>query len=269
MRRFYSPEFVALCFSPEGWQKIAGGKQRAATGNVIQWDSTPSGGGRKREAAGGATSGTPFGVRVAVLPQVPVVARAYHRLFSGTPMRGAGRGCGVFAALSLWLCGCQMRPDPVLPFTQKHKIAGIASESQSTENQSTEAQCSQSPNRRGTTRERNTTPTPNEIRRSSNGTPECSRSGVHYERGTERCARSRLAQLAQTLTSSPRGPSMSLRSIPRTNHCTIPKHCRACRTARRALPASGLPDAHTFRRCPTRFHETTRICRVQLHYPRN
>ncbi len=100
-RRLGRPEFVTLCFSPEGWQKIAGGKQRAATGNVIQWDSTPSGGGRKQEAAGGAKSGTPFGVRDAVLPQVPVVARAYHWLFSGTPMRGAGRGRGVFTALSL------------------------------------------------------------------------------------------------------------------------------------------------------------------------
>jgi hypothetical protein len=58
-------------------------------------------GGRKQEAAGGAKSGTPFGVRDAVLPHVPVVASAYHRLFSGTPIRGAGHGRGVFVALSL------------------------------------------------------------------------------------------------------------------------------------------------------------------------
>ncbi|MEI7699614.1 MAG: hypothetical protein WCK86_07465, partial [Planctomycetia bacterium] len=84
-RLFYSPEFLALCFSPAGWQKIAGGKPCAATGNVFTWHSTPSGGGRKREAAGESKSGTPFGVQDAVLPQVPVVARAYHWLFSGTP----------------------------------------------------------------------------------------------------------------------------------------------------------------------------------------
>ena len=59
--------------------------ESAATGNLIKRDSTPNGGGRKRDSAGGAKSGTPFGVRWALCVAVPVVARAYHRLFSGTP----------------------------------------------------------------------------------------------------------------------------------------------------------------------------------------
>ena len=48
-------------------------------------DSTPNGGGRKRDSAGESKSGTSFGVRWALCVAVPVVARAYHRLFSGTP----------------------------------------------------------------------------------------------------------------------------------------------------------------------------------------
>ena len=87
--------------SPEGLQRIAGGKQSAAPGNGIKCDSTPNGGGRKRDSAGKSKSGTPFGVLGALCGAVPVVARAYHRLFSGTPIRGVVGGRRVWKSLTM------------------------------------------------------------------------------------------------------------------------------------------------------------------------
>jgi hypothetical protein len=85
-------------FSLKGWQKIAGGKRSAATGNVAKCDSTPNGGGRKQESGRDlAFSGTPSGVRDALCVAVPVVARAYHRLFSATPFGVTPRSSPAFS----------------------------------------------------------------------------------------------------------------------------------------------------------------------------
>ncbi|MEI7702749.1 MAG: hypothetical protein WCK86_23335, partial [Planctomycetia bacterium] len=73
------------------------------TGNEITWDSTPNGGGRKREAAVGPKSGTPFGVRNAVLEHVrwwrELTGGYFLALHSGCGMRSRRLGRPEFVTL--------------------------------------------------------------------------------------------------------------------------------------------------------------------------